>query len=417
LPSGSGAAGNRAKSVRPASRVFRTFAKHPPFLVSALLVGLVTALNSAMDRLLVQEKTIRAEVEQRRHTELAALRLAAIVESSDDAIVTKDLNGIITSWNKGAERLFGYVADEAIGKPVSILIPPDRPSEEPDILERLRRGERIDHYETMRRCKDGSLIDISLTVSPLVNAEGKIIGASKIARDITERKRASEAQEMLTREMSHRVKNAFAVVNGIVGLSALSSSTPDAMARQIRECLTALSRAHDLTRPGLLEPVSMSRQSTTFKALVRTIFAPYLDAGKSTGRDRLIIKGPDVPIAEKSLTGLALLLHELATNAVKYGSLSSPKGCVGIKTSTANGEFLMTWKEEDGPRLGGPPNEEGFGSLLVRRIVTGQFGGRLSYDWRPEGLVVCLSGPMERLASVEGETSGAHSALSTIVRN
>jgi len=119
--------------------------------------------------------------------------LAAVVESTDDAIVTKDLNGIITSWNRGAELLFGYTAVEVIGKPVSILIPPDRPDEEPAILAKLRRGERIDHYETVRRRKDGALLDISLTVSPVMGADGRIVGASKIARDITERRRSEEA--------------------------------------------------------------------------------------------------------------------------------------------------------------------------------------------------------------------------------
>jgi PAS domain S-box-containing protein len=119
--------------------------------------------------------------------------LAAIVESSDDAIITKDLNGIITSWNNGAKRLFGYTADEVIGKPVAILIPADRQNEEPGILARLRKGQPIDHYETVRKRKDGTLLDISLTVSPLRNAEGKIVGASKIARDITEKKRAQQA--------------------------------------------------------------------------------------------------------------------------------------------------------------------------------------------------------------------------------
>ena len=116
-------------------------------------------------------------------------QLASIVESSDDAIVSKDLNGVITSWNRGAERLFGYTADEIVGKPVTILIPADRHDEEPEILGRIRRGERIDHYETVRRRKDGSLVDISLTVSPVKDAFGRIVGASKIARDITERKR------------------------------------------------------------------------------------------------------------------------------------------------------------------------------------------------------------------------------------
>ena len=130
-------------------------------------------------------------------------RLAAIVESSEDAIVSKDLNGVIASWNKGAERIFGYTATEAIGQPISMLIPPERQDEEPDILGRIRRGERIVHFETVRRRKDGTLLDISLTVSPVKDLEGKIIGASKIARDITERKRANvelrQAKEQLAR--------------------------------------------------------------------------------------------------------------------------------------------------------------------------------------------------------------------------
>ena len=122
----------------------------------------------------------------------------------------KDLNGVITSWNRGAEQLFGYTAEEAIGKPVNILIPSDRHDEEPGILERLRRGERIDHYETIRRHKQGDLIDISLTVSPIRNAQGKVIGASKIARDITERKRSEAQIAILAGEAEHRAKNVLA---------------------------------------------------------------------------------------------------------------------------------------------------------------------------------------------------------------
>jgi two-component system CheB/CheR fusion protein len=121
--------------------------------------------------------------------DLAMRRLAAIIESSDDAIVSKDLNGIITSWNAGAQRLFGYTAEEIVGKSILTLIPPERQHEEPGILARIRRGERIDHYETVRRKKDGTSFDISVTVSPLKNKNGQIIGASKIARDISDRVR------------------------------------------------------------------------------------------------------------------------------------------------------------------------------------------------------------------------------------
>lgn len=135
---------------------------------------------------------MREDIPARPRDEDAKAQLAAIVESSDDAIVSKNLDGIITSWNRGAEHMFGYTAQEAIGQPVTILIPADRANEEPRILKRIRGGEKIDHYETIRRRRDGTLLNISLTVSPITDANGRVIGASKIARDITERKLAEQ---------------------------------------------------------------------------------------------------------------------------------------------------------------------------------------------------------------------------------
>lgn len=140
------------------------------------------------------------------------LFLATVVESSDDAIITKSLDGIITSWNQSAERMFGYTAAEAVGQPITLLIPPDRQDEEPNILARLRLGERVDHFETIRRCKDGRLLNISLTISPVRDFEGHIIGASKIARDITHRKRAEEALRESESRFRALVDNCFVPV-------------------------------------------------------------------------------------------------------------------------------------------------------------------------------------------------------------
>jgi PAS domain S-box-containing protein len=136
---------------------------------------------------------ISTDITERKASEEARARLAAIIESSDDAILSKDLNGVITTWNAGAERLFGYTAQEAVGQPVTMLIPPGRFEEEPDSLQRFRRGERVENYETVRRHKNGALLDVSLTISPVLDGQGRIVGASKIARDITARKLA-EAQ-------------------------------------------------------------------------------------------------------------------------------------------------------------------------------------------------------------------------------
>ena len=140
-----------------------------------------------------QYMAIRADITERKRMEEMRERLAAIVDSSDDAIISKDLNGIITAWNHGAEKIFGYSSGEAVGKPMLMLFPPDRVHEEPEILARIRRGESVNHYETVRIRKDRMRIDLSATISPIRDSSGAIVGASKIARDITERKRAEAA--------------------------------------------------------------------------------------------------------------------------------------------------------------------------------------------------------------------------------
>jgi PAS domain S-box-containing protein len=141
------------------------------------------------------------DITERRQAEEAKLLLAAIVESSDDAIISKSLDGIVMSWNAGAERIYGYCAEEMLGQPILRLLPEERHAEEAMILERLRRGERIEHFETVRRAKDGRLLDMSVTISPLRDAGGRIIGASKVARDITARKKTEEARARLTTEL------------------------------------------------------------------------------------------------------------------------------------------------------------------------------------------------------------------------
>jgi PAS domain S-box-containing protein len=164
----------------------------PLFDANGELIGAVNLLVDISDRR-GAEAQIRSQAERLASVSQARQQLSAIVESSDDAIASKDLNGTIVSWNRGAERLFGYTAAEIIGQPVTILIPEDRLNEEPGILARIRAGERIEHYETVRRRKDGSLIDISLTVSPVRDDDGRIVGASKIARDVGARKRTEAA--------------------------------------------------------------------------------------------------------------------------------------------------------------------------------------------------------------------------------
>jgi PAS domain S-box-containing protein len=297
---------------------------------------------------------------------------------------------VITSWNRGAQRIFGYTAEETIGKPVTLLIPTDRQNEEPAILNRIRRGERVEHYDTIRQRKDGTLIDISLTISPLRDRDGKIIGASKIARDITERKRAEEGQRLLLREMDHRVKNLFALAGGVVGLSARSATTAEELSSAVRGRLAALAKAHTLTLRPFSENNQTTKNSTSLHALIETILSPH-DGRTEDGGPRLAIRGPDIPIAGGSVTSFALLLHEFATNAAKYGALSTAHGAVAIDCLEDDGRFIVTWTERGGPPVERQTDGEGFGALLIRATIKDRLGGEISHDWKPEGLTIRLS--------------------------
>jgi PAS domain S-box-containing protein len=312
------------------------------------------------------------DMSEHQRAERVSRHLVAIVESSDDAIISKDLNGLIATWNKAAERLFGYAEEEVIGKPITILIPPERLHEEVDILDRIRRGERIEHFETERRRKDGSLIDISLSVSPVADESGRIIGASKIARDITEQKRREEQIALLAREADHRTNNLLAVAQATVHLT--NAGTASELKEAIQGRLQALANAQ-----------SMLAQSRWAGADLRELaikeLSPYCRNGDSSAQ----IEGPSLLLKPELAQAMAMALHELATNAVKYGALSTPAGRVKIEWSTQPGQKLhLRWIETSGPRVT-PPTKEGFGTRAIKRLI-GQLSGEVKYDWHANGI-------------------------------
>ena len=285
---------------------------------------------------------VTADITARKQAEEESLRLAAIVASSEDAIVSKSLDGVVTSWNAAAERMFGYRAEEMIGQPILRLLPDDRHDEEQKILERLRRGESVDHIETVRRAKDGRLVDVSVTISPLWDARGTVIGASKIARDITTRKQAEEALAQHARDLAR----AHADLRQVAYVSAHDLQEPvrqvgvytQKLAKRYRNSLdTEIQEAIDFIVEGtkrmqaqftdLLHYLEMEEPSdgiimTDCELLLQYAFDALQEPIATSGA---IITHDPLPTIKAHAKHLQLVFQELLDNTVKFRNSAPPR--------------------------------------------------------------------------------------------
>ena len=370
------------------------------------------------------------DVTARRRAEAATeeirRHLAAVVESSDDAIISKDLNGILISWNPGAVRMFGYRPEEAIGRSITLIIPPDHLNEEPAILERLRRGERIDHYETVRQRKDGTLIDVSLSVSPIRDGNGKVIGAAKIARDITHQKRA-EAQlrdlyqaaqrEIKNREraeialrdndrrkdeflatLAHELRNPLAPIRQAALISKAAAATDaqkrwshDVINRQVHNMALLLDDLLDISRVtrGTLE---LRTQLTELAAIVDAAIEtarPLIEAK----RHRFAVHMPPEPVRlVADPLRLAQVLANLLTNAAKY---TDPQGQITLRAASTADSITISVTDTG---IGIPPDalEEVFAMFSQVKSAQDRSEGGLGIGLAlAKGLVELHKGKLE----------------------
>lgn len=318
--------------------------------------------------------------------EHSAERLAAIVESSFDAIISKDLFGAIVSWNKAAERMFGYPESEAVGQSIYLIIPDDKWDEEADILRRLKLGERIETFQTTRRHRDGRIIPISITISPIKSRAGKLVGASTIARDISETRENDRRLRLLMREINHRVKNQYAVVLAVIRQTATRSHSIEEFERRVRERIMALSHSHDLLSQVDWAGVSLAdlvtHQLKPFEA-----FQPVQ------------ILGPKIVLDANAVLNLGMAFHELIMNAMRFGVTDVAGISITWRLTSDGGVdiFELIWSEQAVAYADLLAQEEGFGALVLAQLVPSALSGQATWSL-DGGLVVWkFTAPLARI--------------------
>ncbi|MBE3065259.1 MAG: PAS domain S-box protein [Spirochaetes bacterium] len=352
------------------------------------------------------------DITERRRAEEKNLLLAALVESSDDAIVGLNLNRIITSWNRGAERVYGYSAEEIIGRPTSLLIPPDLENEARSIRERINRGEALDHFETLRRRKDGTLIDVSLSLSPIWDTEGKLIGQASIARDITEQKKIQaqlmrvqklESLSALAGGIGHQFNNINAVINGYLEILAREENLPERAKTYIHAAQQGVHRAAEITDRLLVLTGSSQarRESIRLDELARSRVA-LLDTQFETEGISVRLDLCETVTIEAVSSPLGFLLTSLLTNAL-HSLIEGPLRVVTVRTGSVSGfAFLevsdtgcgiapenltriftpfFTTKGEFAAAGSAQAKVKGVGlSLAVCQAIVSEYGGRIDVE-------------------------------------
>ncbi|WP_051334151.1 PAS domain S-box protein [Mesorhizobium sp. WSM3224] len=326
---------------------------------------------------------------QEREDANADARLAAIVDSSYDAIISKDLQSVIVSWNHAAERMFGFSAEEAVGQSILMLMPEHLRSEENDIIGRIRRGEGVASFDTTRRRKDGSLIAVSLTVSPIRNRYDEIVGASTIARDISAAKESERRIRLLMREVNHRVKNQFAVILSMVRETSKRSADPGEFEELIRSRIMALSRSHDLL-------VTSEWAGASLFDLIQEHLKPF------GHEERISLSGPLLTLQSNAVQNLGMAFHELGTNSSKYGALAAGGGRVEITWKVETGpdaqrRFHLLWHETSAGAAQKTTERKGFGTVVLQRVAPQSLSGSSSLERSPDGMKWELDAPLEAI--------------------
>ncbi len=338
-------------------------------------------------------QVVLRDVSQRKETEKALRHYAALVESSDDAIIGKTLDGYITSWNRGAETIFGYKREEVIGQHISLLIPPDRAREEPAILDQIRTGESVDHYETIRQRKDGRLIDISVTVSPIRDAEGKIIGASKVAREITERKRLEkeilEVSDREQRRIGYDLHDGLC--QHLAGIELKSQVLEQRLSKSLPTAAASAAEIGQAVRDGITQARALARglSPVTLETdgLLSALNELAINMEKLFGvRCRFEQEG-EIHIQNHAVaTHLYRLAQEAVSNAIKHGK--AKRISIQIK---ADGDHLYLVVSDNG--CGIPenrPKSKGMG-LRIMQSRANMIGGTVNVERNISGgtVVIC----------------------------
>src|SRR5437763_4015221 len=319
------------------------------------------------------------DITDRKRGEEANALLASTVHSSTDAIFSIDPDLTIKTWNGGAERLYGYTALEAIGHPLQMICPAQLHEEQAGLYTQTMSGKPV-LLETVRRHKDGRLVPVGISGSPIFAPDGRVVGVAAVHRDMTENREYKEHLGFTLRELSHRTKNLLAVVQGLARMIARRSDDVEDFEARFRGCLQALAYSHDLL-------VQHDWQGATLEELLRVQLAPFggIDSGK------IVAKGPEVYLTPQTMQTLGLIMHELATNAAKHGALSTPTGSVAISW-TRDPEYQgveLIWQEQGGPPVAAP-QRKGFGQVVFERIGA-SLDGDISTDFRPEGFVCTVT--------------------------
>ncbi len=321
-------------------------------------------------------------------------QLATIVATSPDAIISLAEDGTVLSWNPGAEKMFGYAADEILGRSERLLFTEDAEEEFEEKYQHLRHGEHVSR-DAVRRRKDGTLIDVAINAAPMRRPDGRIIGFSAVLRDISERKRVDNHLHVVMRELSHRTKNLLAVIMAMVRQTARASTDVSVLQSELIQRLQSLSASHDLL-------VAEDWAGASVEQLVRAVLQPFV----GNESDALECAGPSVLVNATAAQNLGLALHELATNASKYGALSSTEGRVRVTWSFEPSDegtlrLVIRWTERGGPPVE-PPEVKGFGHVVIERVAAQALNATVVYEFPREGVRWSIALPWDFVVNVRG---------------